>query len=50
MSSLIEQANYWHGKAHDARAVESATKVLIMESNNQDALYLMAFFTAQQRE
>lgn len=48
VSSLIEQANYWHGKAHDARAVEALQKVLIMESNNQDALYLMAFFTAQQ--
>lgn len=48
VSSLIEQANYWHGKAHDERAVEALQKVLIMESNNQDALYLMAFFTAQQ--
>lgn len=48
VSSLIEQANYWHGRAHDERAVEALQKVLIMESNNQDALYLMAFFTAQQ--
>ncbi|EMH1771667.1 BCSC C-terminal domain-containing protein [Proteus mirabilis] len=48
VSSLIEQANYWHGKAHDERAIEALQKVLIMENNNQDALYLMAFFTAQQ--
>lgn len=43
VSSLIEQANYWHGKAHDERAIEALQKVLIMENNNQDALYLMAF-------
>src|SRR5699024_10033288 len=36
------------GKAHDERAIEALQKVLIMENNNQDALYLMAFFTAQQ--
>ncbi|OAT29363.1 cellulose biosynthesis protein BcsC [Proteus myxofaciens] len=48
VNSLIEQANYWHGRAHDERAVEALKKVLIMDDKNQDALYLMAFFTAQQ--
>ncbi|PKH23910.1 hypothetical protein CIG19_09895 [Enterobacterales bacterium CwR94] len=48
VQALLDQANYWHQKAHDDLARQSLEKVLMVESNNPDALYLMSLW-AQQR-
>lgn len=48
LNALFAQANYWHEKSHDGRASESLKKVLMVDPQNAQALYLMALW-AQQR-
>ncbi|MGE9552930.1 cellulose synthase subunit BcsC-related outer membrane protein [Erwinia amylovora] len=47
LQALFDQANYWHQKAHDELARDALNKVLMVEGNNTQALYLMALWSQQ---
>ncbi|CCG89060.1 cellulose synthase operon protein C [Erwinia piriflorinigrans CFBP 5888] len=47
LRALFDQANYWHQKAHDDLAHEVLQKVLLVDENNAQALYLMALWSQQ---
>ena len=47
LQALFAQANYWHEKSHDELAMESLQKVLLVDANNPQALYLMALWVQQ---
>lgn len=47
LKALFDQANYWHEKAHNDRASESLNKVLMVDPNNAQALYLMSLWEQQ---
>ncbi|WP_300004515.1 cellulose biosynthesis protein BcsC [uncultured Cedecea sp.] len=47
LKALFDQANYWHEKAHNDRANESLNKVLMVDPNNTQALYLMSLWAQQ---
>ncbi|EPK7576466.1 cellulose synthase subunit BcsC-related outer membrane protein [Klebsiella michiganensis] len=47
LQALFAQANYWHEKSHDELAMESLQKVLSVDANNAQALYLMALWAQQ---
>lgn len=47
LQALFDQANYWHQKAHDDLAREALQKVLLVDGNNAQALYLMALWSQQ---
>lgn len=47
LKALFDQANYWHEKSHDNLAMESLKKVLMVDPNNTQALYLMALWSQQ---
>ncbi|SFR13040.1 Tetratricopeptide repeat-containing protein [Enterobacter sp. kpr-6] len=47
LKALFDQANYWHEKSHDDLANESLKKVLMVDANNTQALYLMALWAQQ---
>ncbi|XBS69681.1 tetratricopeptide repeat protein [Acerihabitans sp. KWT182] len=44
INALLQQAAYWHDKAHNDLAEESLQKILAVDSNNADALYLLALY------
>ncbi|SDH73149.1 Tetratricopeptide repeat-containing protein [Vibrio xiamenensis] len=48
LQTLLEQAEYWHEKSNDPLANESLKKVLMVDANNPQALYLMALWAQQQ--
>jgi cytochrome c-type biogenesis protein CcmH/NrfG len=47
LQALFAQANYWHEKSHDELAMESLQKVLLVDANNTQAMYLMALWAQQ---
>lgn len=47
LKALFDQANYWHEKSRDELATQSLQKVLMVEPNNAQALYLMALWAQQ---
>ncbi|WP_025246934.1 cellulose biosynthesis protein BcsC [Candidatus Sodalis pierantonius] len=47
INALLQQAAYWHDKSHDDLARESLQKVLAVDENNADALYLLALYALQ---
>lgn len=47
LKALFDQANYWHEKSHNDRANESLNKVLMVDPNNTQALYLMSLWAQQ---
>lgn len=47
LKALFDQANYWHEKSHDELAMEALKKVLMVDANNAQALYLMSLWTQQ---
>ncbi|WP_297196943.1 cellulose biosynthesis protein BcsC [uncultured Pluralibacter sp.] len=47
LKALFDQANYWHGKSHDELAAQSLQKVLMVEPNNAQALYLLSLWAQQ---
>lgn len=47
LKALFDQANYWHEKSHDDLAMQSLNKVLMVDANNTQALYLMALWSQQ---
>ncbi|HHB8085835.1 TPA: cellulose synthase subunit BcsC-related outer membrane protein [Klebsiella pneumoniae] len=47
LQALFAQANYWHEKSHNELAMESLQKVLSVDANNTQALYLMALWSQQ---
>ncbi len=47
VQALFDQANYWHQKAHDDLARDALNKVLMVDGNNTQALYLMALWAQQ---
>lgn len=47
IQALFDQANYWHQKAHDELARDALNKVLMVDSSNTEALYLMALWAQQ---
>ncbi|CAM4005930.1 cellulose biosynthesis protein BcsC [Rahnella victoriana] len=47
MKALFDQAAYWHERAHDDLAKDALQKVLLVEPNNTQALYLMSLYAMQ---
>ena len=47
LKALLDQANYWHEKSHDDLATASLQKVLMVDANNTQALYLLALWAQQ---
>ena len=47
LQALFAQANYWHEKSHDDLAMQSLQKVLLVDANNTQAMYLMALWSQQ---
>lgn len=47
VKKLLDQASYWHSKAHDDIAMEALQKVLAVDDNNIDALYLLSLYQLQ---
>ena len=47
LKALFDQANYWHDKSNDQLAMGSLQKVLMVDPNNTEALYLMALWSQQ---
>lgn len=45
INALLQQATYWHEKSHDDLAQESLQKILAVDENNSDALYLLALYS-----
>ena len=48
VDTLLEQAQYWHEKHKDSLAIDSLKKVLMIDANNPEALFLMATLARQQ--
>ncbi|MCA2015147.1 BCSC C-terminal domain-containing protein [Vibrio tritonius] len=48
VSVLLQQADYWHNKANADLAKQSLEKVLMVDANNQKALYMMALLSREQ--
>lgn len=47
LKALFDQAAYWHEKAHDELAKDALQKVLMVDANNPEALYLMSLYAMQ---
>lgn len=47
VQALFAQANYWHQKSHDDLAREALQKVLMVDANNTEAIYLMSLWSQQ---
>lgn len=47
LKALFDQANYWHEKSHDELAKQALQKVLMVDANNTQAMYLMALWAQQ---
>jgi len=47
IQALFGQANYWHQKAHDELARDALNKVLMVDGDNVQALYLLALWAQQ---
>lgn len=47
LKALFEQAAYWHDKSHDDLAQGALQKVLLMDENNTEALYLLSLYAMQ---
>ncbi|MEA9389006.1 cellulose synthase subunit BcsC-related outer membrane protein [Acerihabitans sp. TG2] len=47
IKTLLDQAGYWHAKAHDDLAATALKKILKVDPTNIDALYLMALYALQ---
>ncbi len=47
LQALFDQATYWHQKAHDDLAKDALKKILMVDANNTQALYLMALYSQQ---
>ncbi|WP_413556163.1 cellulose synthase subunit BcsC-related outer membrane protein [Brenneria sp. L3-3Z] len=47
IKALLDQAAYWHEKAHSDLTNEALNKILEVEPNNVDALYLLALYAQQ---
>lgn len=44
LKALFEQADYWHQRSHDDLARDALQKILLVDANNPQALYLMALY------
>ncbi|TCV95579.1 cellulose synthase subunit BcsC-related outer membrane protein [Biostraticola tofi] len=44
INALLTQATYWHERSHDELAQESLQKILAVDENNADALYLLSLY------
>lgn len=44
IQALFDQAAYWHQRYHDELAREALQKVLMVDANNTQAVYLMALY------
>ncbi|WP_337263880.1 MULTISPECIES: cellulose biosynthesis protein BcsC [unclassified Serratia (in: enterobacteria)] len=47
LKALFEQAAYWHDKSHDDLAQSALQKVLLMDENNTEAMYLLSLYAMQ---
>lgn len=47
MKALFDQAAYWHERAHDDLAKDALQKVLLVEPDNAQAMYLMSLYSMQ---
>ncbi len=47
IKALLDQAAYWHEKAHNDLATSALQKILMVDPNNVDALYLMSLYASE---
>ena len=47
LKALFDQAAYWHDRAHDDLAKDALKKVLLVDPDNAQALYLMSLYSMQ---
>ena len=47
VKALLDQAAYWHEKAHNDLAANALKKILMVDPNNVDALYLMSLYASE---
>lgn len=47
IKALLDQAAYWHEKAHNDLATSALQKILMADPNNVDALYLMSLYASE---
>lgn len=47
VKALLDQAAYWHEKAHNDLAENALQKILMVDPNNVDSLYLMSLYASE---
>lgn len=47
LKALFQQAAYWHEKSHDELAQKSLQKILLIDENNTEAIYLLSLYALQ---
>ncbi|MFW5392199.1 cellulose synthase subunit BcsC-related outer membrane protein [Yersinia sp. 2544 StPb PI] len=47
IKALLDQATYWHEKAHNDLATNALQKILMVDPTNVDALYLMSLYASE---
>ncbi len=47
LKALFQQAAYWHDKSHDELAQGALQKVLLIDENNTEAMYLLSLYAMQ---
>lgn len=47
LKALFQQAAYWHDKSHDELAQGALQKVLLIDENNAEAMYLLSLYAMQ---
>ncbi|MFC0229377.1 cellulose biosynthesis protein BcsC [Serratia aquatilis] len=47
LKALFQQAAYWHDKSHDELAQGALQKILLIDENNAEAMYLLSLYAMQ---
>ena len=47
LKALFQQAAYWHDKSHDELAQGALQKILLIDENNTEAMYLLSLYAMQ---
>ncbi|WON78081.1 cellulose biosynthesis protein BcsC [Serratia sp. UGAL515B_01] len=47
LKALFQQAAYWHEKSHDELAQGALQKILLIDENNAEAMYLLSLYAQQ---
>jgi tetratricopeptide (TPR) repeat protein len=47
LKALFQQVAYWHEKSHDELALAALQKILLIDENNTEAMYLLSLYAMQ---